>query len=212
MHDPAALSPLPRRRMPSPAAMVAPLAAPRTDRDSPGDALHVRSAMAADLPAVTEIQAAAMRSGGAASIATPLDLRQVTALRERLAVQGYPCLVAVRGGTVLGFAFAQPFGQREGWRMLVEAIVAVHPDARGEQVGRALLAALIGACEARGFRQMLALIEADASGADAAALHEALGFERAGVLRGAGLRLGVPVDALMLQRPLAAGSAARSAA
>lgn len=203
MNDHATLSPLPARRMSS-----HPMGAPEV----PADGLQIRPAMAADLPAVTEIQAAAMRSGGGAPIAAPLDLRQVTTLRERLAVQGYPCLVAARDGAVLGFAFAQPFGQREGWRMIVEAILAVQPDARGAHVGRALLAALIAACETRGFRQMLALIVADASAADAVALHEALGFDRAGVLRGAGLRLGVPVDALMMQRPLGAGPEARSAA
>lgn len=200
MHDQAALPPPQRRRMPCPA------------EDTPLEALRIRSAMAADLPAVTEIQAAAQRDGCAAPVGAPLDLRQVIALRERLAVQGYPCLVAVRGGSVLGFAFAQPFGQREDWRMIVEATLAVHPDARGQQVGRALLAALIAACAARGFRQMLALVAADPSGAVVVALHEALGFGPAGVLRGAGLRLGVPVDALMMQRPLGAGPEARSAA
>lgn len=208
MNHPAALSPRPRRRMPSPAAMAAPSSAPRTDRDSPGDALHVRSAMAADLPAVTEIQAAAMLSGGAGPVAAPLDLRQVTALRERLAVQGYPCLVAVRGGTVLGFAFAQPFGEREGWRGTVEGIVCVRPEIGGQGVGRTLLSALLSACAAKGFRQMIAVIGTDPAGDATAALHRALGFTEAGVLRGIGLRMGTLVDARLMQRALGASGTA----
>jgi phosphinothricin acetyltransferase len=141
-----------------------------------------------------------------------LDLRQITALREKLVVQGYPCLVAVRDGTVAGFAFAQAFGEREAWRGTVEAVVAVHPDATGHGVGRALLAGLIAACDVKGFRQMIAVIPADAAGEASEALHQALGFAHAGVLRGVGLRLGAPVDSLLMQRALGIGSPARSAA
>ena len=173
--------------------------------------IEIRPVMAADLPAVTAIQAEGIRRGAASPVATPLELRQVTALRERLVVQGYPCLVAVHEGRVLGFAFAQPLGEREAWRAAVEGIVAVHPEAAGQGIGRALLAALIAGCEARGFRQMIAVIAADAAGEAMVALHESLGFAHAGILRGVGLRLGAPVDSLLMQRALGAAAKTGSA-
>ena len=175
-------------------------------------AVQVRPAMAADLPAIAAIQAEGVRRGAATPFAAVLDLGQITALREKLVVQGYPCLVATREGAVAGFAFAQAFGERQAWRGTVEAVVAVHPDAAGHGVGRALLAALIAACEAKGFRQMIAVILADAAGEASVALHQALGFGHAGVLRGVGLSLGAPVDSLLMQRALGEKAPGRSAA
>jgi phosphinothricin acetyltransferase len=149
-----------------------------------------------------------------------MDLRQLTALRERLVVQGYPCLVAEAGagGTVLGFAFAAPFATRAAWRGTVEGGVCVRPDAAGRGVGRALLAGLIAACEAKGFRQMVAVLGGTAEeGGASLALHRALGFEQAGVLSGVGLHQGEPVDSVLMQRALGgaakrAGAAAAAAA
>lgn len=176
-----------------------------------GAALEIRPVMAADLPGITAVQADILRRGVAVPGVAPMDLRQVTALRESLVVRGYPCLVALRDGAVVGFAFAQPFGAREAWRATVEATVAVHPDAAGQGAGRALLASLIAACEAKGFRQMIAVLGAGTAGEGMVALHQALGFSHAGMLRGVGLVLGAPVDSLLLQRALGEARA-RSAA
>lgn len=168
--------------------------------------LEIRPAMAGDLAAITAIQVA-VQPGAAGRAAAVLDLRQVTALRERLVVQGYPCLVAVQDGAVVGYAFAQRFAEREAWRTTVEPVLAVHPLSAGQGIGRALLAALVGACAAKGFRRMIAVVPADPSGAALAALHEALGFARAGTLPG------LPGEAvLLLQRSLAHDDGARRAA
>ena len=171
----------------------------------PSAAPEIRPAMAGDLAAITAIQAAAVR--GATAGSAVLDLRQVTALRERLVVQGYPCLVALRDGAVVGYAFAQRFAEREVWRGTVEPVLAVDPRAAGQGVGRALLAALVAACEARGFRRMVAVVPGDGSGATLAALHESMGFARAGLLPG------MPGEAvLLLQRSLGQEGRARDAA
>ena len=62
---------------------------------------------------------------------------------------------------------------------------------------------------------MVAVLPADAAGEAAIALHQALGFSQAGVLRGLGLRLGAPVDSVLMQRaldPVAAAVAVAHAA
>lgn len=174
--------------------------------------VELRPVMAADLPAITEIQAERIRSGTPAPVSAPLDLRQVTAMREKLAARGFPCLVAVCDGVVAGFAFAQPFAEREAWAGTVEGVVASRAAMIGTGVGALLLEALVAACEARGFRQIIAVLQTDGPGPDAVAMHEAQGFVQAGVLRGIGLALGAPVDCVLMQRPLGAATRGHSAA
>ncbi len=173
--------------------------------------VEVRPVMAADLPAITEIQAERIRGGTPAPVTAPLDLRQVTAMREKLAARGFPCLVAVCEGTVTGFAFAQPFAEREAWAGTVEGVVASRKALIGSGVGAALLEALVAACEAKGFRQIIAVLQTDGPGPEAVAMHEAQGFIHAGVLRGIGLALGAPVDCVLMQRPLGAAARGRGA-
>ena len=73
-------------------------------------------------------------------------------------------------------------------------------------MGKALLGALIAACEEAGFRQMVAVI----GGAEpaSAALHARLGFAEAGRLTGIGRKQGRWLDTLYMQRSLGPGSTA----
>lgn len=181
----------------------------RSDRE-PVALPRVRAAMAADLAAVAALHTERLQRGACGFAPEPMDLRAITAMREQLVTQGYPCLVAeCEGEGVRGFAFAAPFASRAAWRGTVEANICVHPDATGRGLGRALLTALVAACEAKRFRQMIAVIGTDQEGEATAALHRALGFTHAGVLRGVGLRMGRVVDSLLMQRALD-GTAARA--
>lgn len=183
-------------------AVTPPGVAPLVRRPTSAGVVEIHPVMAADLPAITEIQAERIRGGAPAPVAAPLDLRQVTAMRERLAARGCPCLVATRDGTVAGFAFAQPFAEREAWAGTVEGVIASRAHLIGTGVGALLLEALVAACAARGFRQMIAVLPAEEAGPQA--MHAAQGFVQAGLLRGIGLALGAPVDCVLMQRPLAA--------
>ena len=71
-----------------------------------------------------------------------------------------PYLVAEKNdGAVLGFAYAGPFRLRSAYRFTAEDSVYIAPEAIGQGVGRALLtAAVVGACEAMGLRQLTAVI------------------------------------------------------
>jgi phosphinothricin acetyltransferase len=87
----------------------------------------------------------------------------------------------------------------------VENSVYVDPDAKGHGLGRVLLAALIEATTALGYRQMIAVI-GDSGNAASIGLHAALGFTHAGLLRSVGWKHGRWLDSVLMQRALGHGA------
>jgi phosphinothricin acetyltransferase len=71
-------------------------------------------------------------------------------------------------------------------------------------LGRLLLARLIDSAEARGFRQMIAVI-GDSANAASIALHAAAGFHRIGAVQSVGFKHGRWLDTVLMQRPLGRG-------
>jgi len=126
--------------------------------------------------------------------------------RRRAAVQaaGLPYLLAEDAGQILGFAYAGPFRLRAAYRYTVEDSVYIAPDAIGRGVGRAVLSAVLGACEAAGIRQVVAVI-GDSGNAASIGLHRSLGFEPAGVGRSFGFKHDRWVDIVWMQKALNGG-------
>ena len=73
-------------------------------------------------------------------------------------------------------------------------------------VGRALLAALIDAAAAGGFRQMIAVIGDSPKQAASIGLHEATGFRHVGILQDVGFKHDRWLDSVLMQRALGEGS------
>ena len=67
--------------------------------------------------------------------------------------------------------------------------------------GRALLTHLINECEARDFRQMIAVI-GDSAQLPSIALHQSLGFRQVGMLTAVGFKFGRWIDSILMQRAL----------
>jgi phosphinothricin acetyltransferase len=112
----------------------------------------------------------------------------------------------VQDGSIAGYAYASAFRPREGYRHTVEDSVYVARGSRGRGVGRALLAALVDACAAAGYRQMVAVI----GGAEEVAsirLHAAQGFAEVGRLPAVGRKFGRWLDCVHMQRALGEGAA-----
>jgi phosphinothricin acetyltransferase len=128
-----------------------------------------------------------------------LKRRRKTMRKKRL-----PHLVADRDGAVAGYAYAVPFRKRPAYRYTLKHSIYVHPDHLHAGIGRRLLPALIEACAAGGYRQMIGYI--DAENAASLRLHEACGFERVGYLRAVGFKYGHWSDSVMVQRALGTGS------
>lgn len=129
-------------------------------------------------------------------------------MRRRVAAVsaiGLPYLVAEADGQVLGFAYAGPFRPRAAYRYTVEDSVYVAPDAQGRGIGKALLMAVIAACEGLGLHQMLAVI-GDSANAGSIGLHRSCGFDRIGTSPGLGFKHGRFIDVVFMQRALNGGA------
>ena len=167
--------------------------------------LLVRASQAADLPAITAIYGHAVLHGtGTFELEAP-DLDEMARRRDDVLAKGLPWLVAERAGEVLGYAYANHFRPRRAYRFCLEDSIYLHPDARGQGVGKPLLAELLARCEAAGARQVLAVI-GDAANAGSIGVHAALGFEHTGVLKASGWKFGRWLDVVLMQRALATGS------
>src|SRR5215210_3920763 len=136
----------------------------------------IRPSREPDLPALTAIYADAVTHGTASFELEPPGEREMRQRRAALVGANYPYLVAERDGVVLGYAYAGPYRTRPAYRFTVEDSVYVARAAQGQGVGRALLAALIEAAEARDFRLMVAVI-GDEDSHGSIGLHQSLGFE-----------------------------------
>ena len=126
--------------------------------------------------------------------------------RRRLEIvgQGFPYLVAERAGDVVGYAYASPYRLRPAYRYTAENSVYLHPAWTGRGIGRQLMSALLAECEARGFRQIVAVI-GDSANIASIALHQRLGLVMVGTIRSAGYKFGRWVDTVLMQRSLGAG-------
>lgn len=170
----------------------------------PQTALILRPSTLADLPAITAIYAEAVLHGTGTFELDPPDEAEMARRRDDVLSKGLPWLVAQRDGQVLGYAYANPFRPRKAYRFCLEDSIYLHPDARGQGLGRLLLTELIGRCEAAGARQMLAVI-GDAANAGSIGVHAALGFHHTGVLKASGWKFGRWLDVVLMQRALGAG-------
>ena len=166
----------------------------------------LRDATSSDIPAVTEIYRESVLNGVASYELTPPDEAEMAARFSLITGNGYPYIAAVdAGGLLLGYAYASAFRTRTAYRFLVEDSIYLAPEARGQGVGKALLAELIRRCTQLGFRQMVAVI----GGAHPAsvAVHRAAGFEHGGLLKGTGFKHGRWLDTIIMQLPLGEGLA-----
>lgn len=164
----------------------------------------IRPAAAADVPAITAIYRPAVLHGTATFEIDPPSQAEMLQRLEDIAAAGFPYLAAERAGEVIGYAYVNHHRTRPAYRFVVEDSIYVAEAAQGEGVGRALLDALIVACEARGFRQMIAVI-GDSRQFGSIALHRAAGFAFAGTLHSVGFKFGRWIDSVTMQRPLGPG-------
>src|SRR5471030_2083692 len=167
--------------------------------------LSIRPAKTSDIPAITAIYAPAVEHGTASFELEPPDEAEMARRMENLIGNGFPYIVAEIDGVLAGYAYAAPYRVRPAYRLTVENSVYIAPHMQRHGVGRALLAALIEACEARGYRQMIAVIGDSTKQAPSIGLHEALGFRHVGILDHVGFKHCRWLDSVLMQRELGAG-------
>ena len=158
-----------------------------------------------DIAAIARIYAEEVRHGRASFELEPPSSEEMTRRWRAILAGGHPYLVAAAGQDVIGYAYASAYRPRPAYMSTVEDSVYVHADWRGRGVAHALLVRLISESEARGFRQMIAVI-GDSENISSIRLHEKLGFAHAGVLRSVGWKHGTWLDTVLMQRALGAGA------
>ena len=167
--------------------------------------IAIRPIVSADVPAITRIYAHAVEHGTASFELTPPDQAEIARRMNDLTGKGYPYLAADIDGALAGYAYAGPYRARPAYRLTIEDSVYIAPEARRRGVGRTLLAALIDAAAARGYRQMIAVIGDSARQAASIGLHEAAGFRHVGILQDVGFKHGRWLDSVLMQRALGDG-------
>lgn len=167
---------------------------------------EIRPTGEADLPAVTAIYEHAVRFGTATFELIPPDLAEMTRRYRALMDGGFPYFVAVLDGRVAGYAYAGPYRPRPAYRFTVENSVYLDPAVHRRGVGLKLMERLIAECDARGFRQMIAVI-GDSTNVGSIGLHRRCGFEMIGIHPDVGLKFDRWLDTVMMQRALGEGAA-----
>ena len=167
--------------------------------------LEIRPAAAADLPFITDIYDHAVRHCTATFELIPPDLAEMTRRFGALIDGGFPYLVAALEGRVVGYAYAGAYRPRTAYRFTVENSVYLQPARHRRGIGLQLLQRLIGECEARGYRQMIAVI-GDSANAGSIGVHTRCGFQMIGTHPNVGFKFGRWLDTVMMQFALGDGA------
>jgi L-amino acid N-acyltransferase YncA len=163
---------------------------------------EIRPVREADIPDVREIYNHYVTN----SVVTFDEKRwSVAQWREKMAYLrklDLPFLVAESpSGQILGYALVQPMSSKSAYRYSVENSIYLGQAATGKGLGKALLVALIAACEQRGIRQMVAVIS-DKGAEGSVALHEKLGFVEVGRMGRVGFKFGRWLGTIYMQKEL----------
>jgi phosphinothricin acetyltransferase len=166
--------------------------------------LAIRACEEGHVAAITTIYSHHVLHGLASFEFEPPSENDMRQRRFDIVSRGFPYLVAECAGEVVGYAYASPYRLRPAYRHTAENSVYLHPAWAGQGIGRQLMAAVLAECEARGLRQIVAVI-GDSANQASIGLHKSLGFREVGVLRSVGFKFGRWVDSVLMQRGLGVG-------
>lgn len=143
-------------------------------------AYEIRMATEGDLPAIRDVYNLYVANSTVTFDSKAKSLRDWRTVFARAGRLDLPFLVAVSpAGTLLGYAHVEPWQGRAVNRTIVETSIYLGPASTGKGLGRALLGALVEACEASGIRQIIAVI-ADQAADASIRLHASFGFKEIG--------------------------------
>jgi L-amino acid N-acyltransferase YncA len=165
----------------------------------PHTALSIRPAVAADAAACAEVYAPYVTGTCISFEIAPPTPEQFT---ERIAdaQAAHEWLVAERSGLVIGYAYAHRFAERAAYQWSCETSIYLASEVRGQGVGRALYAELLGRLAALGYRRAFAGVTLPNEAS--VGLHRAFGFRDAGRYDRVGWKDGGWHDVAWLQRDL----------
>ena len=133
---------------------------------------------------------------------------EVFADRIREVLEQFPYLAAVRGGELLGYAYAHPYGVRKAYSHSVELSVYIRRDCRGLGIGRMLYAAMELLLKAQNVTNLYVLVagvdeEDEYLTHDSQRFHLAMGYDYVGKLHKAGYKFGRWYDMITMEKLIA---------
>ncbi|ANL45983.1 GCN5-related N-acetyltransferase protein [Rhizobium phaseoli] len=166
------------------------------------DAVLIRDATDADLPAIRDIYNHAVEHTTAIWNETLVDLDNRREWMRARQGRGFPIIVAELSGKVAGYASYGDWRAFDGYRHTVEHSVYVDKDCRGAGIGETLMRELIVRAAAADVHVMIAGIEAENTAS--IRLHEKLGFRIAGRFSEVGTKFGRWLDLTCMELRLPA--------
>ena len=139
------------------------------------NACTVRPATTADVPAVTALYNWYIQNSDAIFQSVPESEADIAA-----AMAKGPCLLAVdAAGDLLGFAWAHPWAEKDGFAWDAETTIYLAPHCVGQGIGGRLYTALLDALRAAGYYNVYARVTHPNPGSEA--FHRRFGFVRYGL-------------------------------
>lgn len=161
-----------------------------------------RLATEADAQELVEIYAPYVRD---TSISFEMDAPSVETFAKRIRDISaiYPFIVAQVDEKIVGYAYASRYKERAAYRWNVELSVYLLSECHGHGLGRMLMNALMEILGKQGVRMAYSCITLP--NAVSVAMHEKLGFHKAGVLADAGWKLGKWREVVWFEKRLGKG-------
>jgi phosphinothricin acetyltransferase len=159
--------------------------------------MEIREAVEADFEQITSIYNEVLTHTTAIYSDRPASVEERLAWWRARQQQGFPVLVAAEGAAVKGFATFGDFRSWPGYRFTVEGTIHIHASARGQGIGKALLAELIRLAKAMGKHTMIAGVDSE----NQASIHflQGAGFVQVAHLREVGYKFDRYLDLIFLQ-------------
>jgi L-amino acid N-acyltransferase YncA len=123
--------------------------------------MEIRDAVEQDIQRVTEIYNEVLTTSTAIYSDQPAKLEERIAWWKSRLQQGYPVLVAVDEGAIIGFATFGDFRAWPGYRFTVEGTIHIHSSSRSRGVGTALLEKLIECARVAGKHSLMAGVDSE---------------------------------------------------
>lgn len=161
--------------------------------------LHVtlRDATVADLPEILDIYNDVILTTTAVYSEKPHTLEMRRAWFNERKQAGFPVLVAVQDGRIMGFATYGHFRIWPCYRYTVEHSVYVHRDGRGQGISKLLLNAVIGHARKAGMHVMIAGV--DSENDISLKLHLQFGFVQVARFKEVGFKFNRWLDLIFLE-------------
>jgi L-amino acid N-acyltransferase len=163
----------------------------------------IRLVETSDLPSVTEIYNDAIVNTTAVYSYEPVSLENRQQWLNDKAKQNLPVFVAETEGQVVGFSSYGPFRAWPAYLHTVENSIYVHPEYRGQGIGKALIPPLLESAKKHNMHTMIAGI--DASNTPSIQLHQGFGFEKVAHFKHVGFKFNRWLDLVFMQLMLGDG-------